>query len=88
MDINFSKSNLKKLETILLESGFDIRYEKGHFQSGYCLVSSKKIILISRFFDTKARIESLLEIITQVEIREDLLSPISKKYLGSLAIAA
>ncbi len=40
-----------------------IRYEKGNFQSGYCLVENRKIAVVNKFFDTEARINCLLDIL-------------------------
>lgn len=85
MQISYTKNTLKKLELIFEELSFEIRYVKGHIQSGYCIVAKNRIILISKFFGTSARIESLLDILGQVEILEQNLSDNSKKFLSSLA---
>lgn len=69
-----SKSNLKKLEDIFSEQGYTLRYEKGQFQSGYCLVDQKKIIIINKFYDTEARMNVLLDILSSTVIIEDLLT--------------
>lgn len=84
MQISHTKNTLKKIELIFKELEFDIRYEKGHFQSGYCIVSDKNIILISKFFNTQARIESLIEILSTIEINEKNLSLQSNKFIMQL----
>lgn len=66
----YTKTTLQKLETVFGEVGYKIRYEKGSFQSGYCMVENRKIAVINRFFDTEARINTLLEILST--IKEDL----------------
>lgn len=68
--LKFTTHNLKKLQNLLEEQEYVIRYEKGNFQSGYCLVENKKIILINRFYDTEGRINCLLEILSKAEINE------------------
>ncbi len=60
-----TKHGLKKLETLLGELGYTVRYEKGNFQSGYCLVESRRIAIINKFFDTEARISCLFDILSQ-----------------------
>ncbi|MEY4030043.1 MAG: hypothetical protein RJA90_1242 [Bacteroidota bacterium] len=45
--IKFTKHFLKKLEDLLSELGFVLRYEKGNFQSGYCLVEHRNILVDS-----------------------------------------
>ncbi|MEM9888869.1 MAG: hypothetical protein AAF849_23445 [Bacteroidota bacterium] len=76
----YTKSSLKKLELLLEEVGYIIRYEKGNFQSGYCIVRDKKVVIVNKFFDTDARINSLLEVVNEVEIMEAILSERSAKF--------
>ena len=63
----YSKHNLKKIETLFGEMAYTIRYEKGNFNSGYCIVENRKIAVINKFFDTEGRINCLLEIFQFVE---------------------
>lgn len=58
----YTKHNLKKIETLFGEMAYTIRYEKGNFNSGYCIVENRKIAVINKFFDTEGRINCLLEI--------------------------
>ncbi|HMG15830.1 MAG TPA: hypothetical protein VK590_10300 [Saprospiraceae bacterium] len=66
--IKYTKHFLSKLEEFLERQAYDIRYEKGNFQSGYCIVESKKMVVINKFFETESRINNLIEIISQIEI--------------------
>lgn len=79
--MKYTKTTLQKLEQLLEEIGYTIRYEKGSFNSGYCLVEQKKIAVINRFFDTEGRINSLNEIVSSIEIDETMLSENSQKFL-------
>ncbi|MBR9920794.1 MAG: hypothetical protein GYB31_08140 [Bacteroidetes bacterium] len=63
----YTKYTLKKLETLFEEQEYTIRYEKGNFQSGYCIVENRKIAIINKFFDPEARINVLLEILSNME---------------------
>ncbi|MDH3649864.1 MAG: hypothetical protein OEQ53_09280 [Saprospiraceae bacterium] len=63
-----SKARLNKFEELFKQLDYKIRYEKGNFQSGYCLVEERRIAVINKFFDTEARIEALIEILQQVDI--------------------
>ena len=76
----YTRHSLKKIEQILEENGYTIRYERGNFQSGYCIVENKKIAVINKFFDVEARINSLLEIMGTIEIDVNLLSEKSKDF--------
>ncbi|MEM1359872.1 MAG: hypothetical protein AAGF89_16825 [Bacteroidota bacterium] len=79
--VSTTKHSLKKLETLAKELGYIVRYEKGNFQSGYCLVESRQVAIINRFFDTEGRINVLLDILSQYRRRgpQPDLSPPSEK---------
>ncbi len=64
----YTRHTLKKIETLLERSSYVIRYERGSFQSGYCIVENRNIIVINRFFDVEARINVLLDILHVLEI--------------------
>lgn len=70
-----SKANLRKLEEVFKEQDYTIRYEKGNFQSGYCIVENKKVIIINRFFDLDARINCLLDIFSLTSMDISLYTP-------------
>ncbi len=61
--MRYTQSTLKKLEEFLGELDYAVRYEKGNFQSGYCIVEQRRIAVINKFFDTEGRINCLLEIL-------------------------
>lgn len=84
--INFTKHNLKKLESVLEELEFTIRYEKGNFNSGFCVVENSKVIVINKFFDTKARILTIIDILKNREVDADKLSPTNLKTFKSIFI--
>jgi hypothetical protein len=67
MLMRYTQTTLKKLEELFAELDYTIRYEKGSFQSGYCLVEHRKIAVVNRFFDTEARINCLLDILSKLE---------------------
>ena len=82
--MKFTKTTLNKLLDILNESGYITRFEKGNFVSGYALVRDKKIIIINKFFDTEARINTILELMDGLEIDESILTKKSKLFYRSL----
>ena len=72
--IKYTKHNLNKLEDIFRELKITLRYEKGNFHSGYCIVSGKNIVIVNKFFDVEARMNTLLEILEFGEINTGTLS--------------
>ena len=82
--LNFTKTTLHKIEQIFQEQDYTIRYEKGNFQSGYCIVESKKIVIVNKFFDTEGRINCLLDILSMIIVMEDSLSEKSKIFFKQI----
>ena len=62
-DFKYTRQTLKKIETMFREASFKVRYEKGNFQSGYCLLEDHQIAVVNKFFDVEARTLCLLEIL-------------------------
>lgn len=77
--MKMTKTTLKKLESIFESLNYTILYEKGSFQSGYCLVEGEQIIVMNKFFDTEARINCLIELLDFLEINEEMLDGAHKK---------
>ncbi len=80
----YTKHFLKKLEALFEELGYTVRYEKGNFQSGYCLVQDRKIAVINKFFDTEARIAVLLDILDDIQAEPSALGEKSRKWLEAI----
>jgi len=74
-----TETYLNKLQQILSESNYTIRYERGTFQSGWCLLEQKKIVVLNKFLDIEGRINTLLDLIPQVQIDFDKLTLESQK---------
>jgi hypothetical protein len=77
--VKYNQTNLDKLEAILEESGYVVRYERGTFQSGYCILEQKKVVVLNKFLILEGRIQTLLELIPQVQIHFDSLTAESQK---------
>lgn len=77
--MKIAPSTATKLESILGQSGYVIRYERGTFQSGWCLLEARKIVVLNKFLDVEARINTLIDIIPQLNIEFDKLTHESQK---------
>lgn len=77
--MKYTQTTLDKLEKITEEAGYVLRYERGTFQSGYCILEDKKVVVLNKFLQTEGRINTLIELIPQLEIDTDVLSEESKK---------
>jgi hypothetical protein len=77
--MKYTQTTLDKIEKILDEVGYLIRYERGTFQSGYCILEQKKVVVLNKFLQTEGRINTLIDIIPQLRITPRELSPEIKK---------
>jgi hypothetical protein len=77
--MKYNDATLKKLEGILEEAGYILRYERGSFQSGYCILEDRKVAVLNKFLTTEGRINTLTELIPTVNITYELLTTDSQK---------
>ena len=56
-----------------------VRYERGSFQSGYCILEEKKVVVLNKFLNPEGRINTLMDIIPSVNINYDMLTHDSQK---------
>ncbi len=79
MNFKVTPNNLTRLEKIFSEAKYELRFEKGTFNSGYCVLEHKKVVVINKFLNLEGRINSLLDILSTMALDETLLSPESLK---------
>lgn len=61
--MKISNPYLSKLEDIFAESDFMLRYEKGNFKSGYCVLKEQKVIVVNKFYPLEGKINCLIDIL-------------------------
>ncbi|TAD86548.1 MAG: hypothetical protein EAY75_07985 [Bacteroidetes bacterium] len=72
-------TTLQRLERILTEAGYIIRFERGTFQSGYCILEQKKVVVLNKFLDVDGRITTLQDLIPNLQVNVDALTHDSQK---------
>jgi hypothetical protein len=82
--MKYTQANLEKIERILDETGYILRYERGTFQSGYCILEDKKVVVLNKFLQLEGKISTLMDIVPQLKIDANLLSPESRKVYDDL----
>ena len=87
MSLKYSAHTLKKLEDLFDELNYTIRFEKGNFNSGYCVLQEKKMVVINKFLTLEGRINALLDILPSVDADLDTLTPQSRQFYD-IAMAA
>ena len=77
--MKYTQNTLDKIEKILDEAGYVVRYERGTFQSGYCILEDKKVVVLNKFLQTEGRINTLFDIIPQLAIDTEGFIPETRK---------
>jgi hypothetical protein len=90
MAIRYNPSTLEKIEKLVDEAGYIIRYERGTFQSGFCILEQRKVVVLNKFLQTEGRINTLIDLVPLLEMKPDHLSADSRKMyeevMGRLAL--
>lgn len=74
MSFKYTANTLKKMEQLFEEANFTIRYERGTFNSGYCILEDRRVAVINKFLGMEGRINALVEILPSVDIKKEELS--------------
>lgn len=80
--MKYTETSLKHLETVFIELGYTVRYEKGSFKASYCLLKDQKVAVLNKYFTVEGKINALLEIIKTIEVDLTLLSEKSQQFLN------
>lgn len=82
--MKYNQATLNKIEKILQESQYVLRYERGTFQSGYCLLEARKVVVLNKFLQVEGRINTLIELLPQIVINYDQLTHESQNMYDEL----
>lgn len=82
--MKYNATTLQKHEKVLEDAGYIIRYEKGNFQSGYCVLEQRKVVVLNKFLNVESRINTLTELIPALKIDSETLSAESQKLVAEL----
>lgn len=82
--VKFTRHSLQKMEALFAELGYVIRYEKGSFNSGYCIVEDRKIVVINKFYDVEGRMAVLVDILLGLEFEPAILSEKSARFFSQI----
>jgi hypothetical protein len=82
--LTITNHTLEKLELLLKTAGYKVRYERGNFKTGACLLQNSRMVVINKFSNLESRIQSLTELIRELEIDNTLLDEKQLAFLHQL----
>ena len=77
--MKYTQATLDKIEAILDEAEYVLRYERGNFQSGYCILEQRKVVVLNKFLQLEGRINTLIDLVPQLNVNPDLFTPEVRK---------
>ena len=77
--MKYNQNTLTKLERILHDADYVVRYERGSFQSGYCILEAKKVVVLNKFLNTEGRINTLIDLLPSIKLTYEFLTTDSQK---------
>lgn len=80
----FTQHSLEKLESLCKTLGYRVRYEKGNFKTGACMLQNSKVIVVNKFSNLESKIISLSDLLKQINTDEALLDDKQKQFLYAL----
>lgn len=72
------------MEQLFDEAKYIVRYEKGTFSSGYCILEHRKVVVINKFLNVEGRINALMEILPDIVLDENSLSGEMQKWYAQI----
>ena len=75
---------LEKLELLLKKAGYKVRYEKGNFKTGACLLQNSKVFVVNKFSNLESRILAIVELARELEMDYKLLDDKQVAFLQQL----
>jgi hypothetical protein len=85
MAIKHTKHFLDKLENLFNETEFILRYEKGNFKSGYCVLNESKIVIVNKYFPLAGKINALVDILIALNFdQQDFIGKSNQDFLTEI----
>jgi hypothetical protein len=85
MAIKHTKHFLDKLENLFNETEFILRYEKGNFKSGYCVLNESKIVIVNKYFPLAGKINALVDILIVLNFdQQDFIGKSNQDFLTEI----
>ncbi len=82
MALTYTQHTLEKLESLIKALQFKLRYEKGNFKTGACVLENSRVIVVNKFSNLESKILALAELIQNMEIiDEGILDEKQKSFL-------
>jgi len=72
---------IRELETLADKSGVAVRYEKGDFDGGYCILRAERMIVVNKRLTPPKRASIVAQALAEIGIDEIYLKPAVREFI-------
>jgi hypothetical protein len=84
LNVKYTTAFQHRLEDLFAESDYVLRYEKGNFKAGFCVLKDTKVAIINKYYPLEGKINCLLDILREIPIRTERLSEKNRQLYESV----
>jgi hypothetical protein len=70
-----------ELEELARQFGIELRYEKGDFEGGYCILKSQKVLVVNKRLPDARKASSLAQALAEYGIETTFVKPTLRAYI-------
>lgn len=72
---------VKELEALATSSGISVRYEKGDFEGGFCVLKAERLIVVNKKLAVPKKASVLAQGLAEIGIEERYLKPAIREFI-------
>jgi len=82
--MKITKKLAQQVETAFEQLGYDVRYGKGNFKGGCCMLDEQQIIVLNRYYPFESRIQTLIDLLLGLPLENSSLDEGTSKLMAKL----
>ena len=75
---------IQELKTLAVQLGAEVRFEKGNFKGGYCILKESKVIVINKMANLQRKAMILSMALKELGIDEVFLTPRLREFINEM----
>jgi hypothetical protein len=83
--IKYTPHFLSKIEDVFAQSDYVLRFEKGSFKSGFCVLNDQKVVVVNKFYSLEGKINCLVEILKSLALNTEKMEAKNKSFYQELS---
>jgi len=76
---------IQDLKALALQLGAEVRFEKGDFKGGYCLLKENKVIVINKMMNLQRKVMILSAALKELGVDQIYLNPRMREIIDEMA---